>query len=314
MKDYSAWNAKATQFQLITMVGFAIALDPDNDIIWVYGGTPDEGLTVLDIVFTYTIATNMWEQVLQEQVTPPARWLHDGVVANDQWWIFGGTIDPDSSQRYNDLWAFQFLQQSWQQITPTANRSPPGRCAQAMTVTPDDSYMFVFGGFGPNGYSLSDLWIFDFASVTWYLVPMAGPENQGRDGALLQVFGQSLYTFGGDQTLSLEEAIQNNDMHMFALTQQFYTAVLGSAQSGSSSGTAMSSSQGDGGELAGFIVIFVISLICAGMLALGSLVALFVIGFVLWKRRRALVPQGPPSQVPSNPFGFARMQDEDAGL
>jgi hypothetical protein len=92
----------------------------------------------------------------------------------------------------------------WQQVDVAGNL-PAAREDHTMTVTPDGSTAYLFGGRTADGESLADLWALDLATDAWSRVPGNGPPARfGHnaawvDGVGLVIFaGQSAAAFFND--------------------------------------------------------------------------------------------------------------------
>jgi len=92
----------------------------------------------------------------------------------------------------------------WQPVEVAGN-VPAAREDHTMTVTPDGSTAYLFGGRTADGEALGDLWALDLATDSWSRVPANGPPARfGHNAAWVEgvglvIFaGQSAATFYND--------------------------------------------------------------------------------------------------------------------
>lgn len=139
--------------------------------------------------------------------TPPAsRSLHAAAILNDVFYCFGGY---NGVARVNTFHAFSFADKRWSPVLPSANSSgPPSPRDRHVAVSFGNSF-YVHGGF--DGTSrVRDFWLFDFSSMCWREVVVAGgraPSPRHSHSAV--VHGHCLYIFGG------YDGSYKSDLHEF---------------------------------------------------------------------------------------------------
>ncbi len=153
-------------------------------------------------LWSWDAATGRWSE-LTPDASPVPRCLHSSVVdeRRGRMVVYGGLLGagtPDLS----DTWVLDLGTDEWRVLTQD---SPPGmRYGHVAAMDADRDRMIVFGGFAqPNDVStaqdVSDLWAFEFATLSW--VPLqpatAGPApRQFARGATLPD-DRGLIIFGG---------------------------------------------------------------------------------------------------------------------
>jgi len=146
----------------------AMVYDSENAKIILFGGR-DHNWQMLNETWEYDIASNAWKQ-LSTNVTPEGRLFHSMAydVVGGQTILFGGY---DGQQALNDLWVFNYITKTWQQLQ--SSNSPPARYLHAMTFDSEHNALIVFGGRFHNAsqiYTLNDTWAYQFNNNTWVLL------------------------------------------------------------------------------------------------------------------------------------------------
>jgi dynein heavy chain len=142
---------------------------------------------------------------------PGARYKHTTAVLDDKIIVFGGFLD--SSKRFNDVWIFDTKSGQWSQPPPGQTETledgtsrfkrdwpncPEPRGAHSATLIGDR--MYVFGGYGGDGYAsrdFNDLHVLDCYSWEWIALETTGDVPPPRSGHQAVAVGTDLYVFGG---------------------------------------------------------------------------------------------------------------------
>eukprot|EP00516_Mucochytrium_quahogii_P000925 CAMPEP_0203746968 /NCGR_PEP_ID=MMETSP0098-20131031/2236_1 /ASSEMBLY_ACC=CAM_ASM_000208 /TAXON_ID=96639 /ORGANISM=" , Strain NY0313808BC1" /LENGTH=4160 /DNA_ID=CAMNT_0050635227 /DNA_START=190 /DNA_END=12669 /DNA_ORIENTATION=+ len=146
------------------------------------------------------------------KVGPVARWQHSACVYDKKFLvIFGGF--HSSTNRLNDVCIFDTLSLTWtipfgddNIYTPRGNHipartglAPPPRGGHSATVI--ENRMWVFGGYGGQGYSrrdFNDLYILGLDDMEWQKVPaIKGPPPKPRSNHTASLVNDKIYVFGG---------------------------------------------------------------------------------------------------------------------
>lgn len=188
----------------------AAVADPRRGCLYVFGGTRYERITptgvegyqAFDELWAYQPDENRWHLLSAPEAGPagrasPALWL-----AGDRLHVFGGA--GPSVRTFDDLWAFDLVGHTWQQLSSVGDR-PPSRLGPAHDACPATGRLLLCGGEhveiadGRLAFTLlSDTWAFDPAGQAWTeLTPTVGRPSPASYavGALL---GGALHTHGGD--------------------------------------------------------------------------------------------------------------------
>jgi leucine-zipper-like transcriptional regulator 1 len=164
-----------------------------------------------------------WNEVIASQGRPPsARHSHSAVVHQNSIYIFGGY---DGSYK-SDLHEFDILLSKWNAV-PVVGRRPRARYRTTCTV--HDNWMILYGGHGKfqdthfNGSRhlqstkmlilksidgtrhLSDTFLFDFDSKTWFSLHTDGIAPAPRDSHVSVVHGNSMFVFGGSSGRAMND-------------------------------------------------------------------------------------------------------------
>ncbi len=149
--------------------GHAMAFDPHNDVVVLFGGASMEGgYHFLRDTWVYSYTENSWTELVLT-TSPPADDNMAMVFCNETNEIifYGG----DSS---TETWSFDCETQTWSRVITST--SPGFRDSHAMAYDPQENVVILFGGFDGNGGDSDDLWEFDCSSRQWTeLFPVTRP-------------------------------------------------------------------------------------------------------------------------------------------
>ncbi len=127
---------------------------------------------------------------------PPGRRNADAVydAQGHRMIVFGGET---SAGRVNDIWAFDFASNSWENLTPLSGVSPAPRRTPNMIYDNANHQVIMWSGLGTAFYN--DIWRFDISDNEWTAYDPAGPLPEIRYGAVsvLDPAAGHLVTFGG---------------------------------------------------------------------------------------------------------------------
>ena len=150
----------------------ASVLDPEAGWLWVLGG---ESAGVGKAVAALDLATGKWVSGLKggpgwraglAAVYHKSTWSDES--ASGRIIVFGGQAGDGFP---TDTWIFDLGAQGWTPFDTAP--APPSRRDHRMAVAGDSAWLF--GGRGPTGAALGDLWRFDLITLTWSEVPIDGP-------------------------------------------------------------------------------------------------------------------------------------------
>jgi len=187
--------------------------------VWLFGGL-DATLGALNDLWRLDMQSNTWVEQAPYGIAPVARRGASLVLAEQRHgYLFGG--ETSGRQKRNDLFILQVGGGAgdtpvWEDITTNATgAAPSARTEHSATVATlpmlggSPLGMLVFGGADASGVALSDLYSFEFSSMSWTALSPTGVPPQARKGhtaclllnSLLAVFGgsnQDVPVFFGD--------------------------------------------------------------------------------------------------------------------
>ncbi len=114
--------------------------------IVMFGGTGDDGITA--DTWTFSLTTNMWNEISSTNTTPPARFSMVYGVSNRYFYIATG--EGPNKVFYNDIWRFNLDTDTWEEMVPPNTCSgtlPAVRYGSAGGIYPGQSSFLVSLGF-----------------------------------------------------------------------------------------------------------------------------------------------------------------------
>ena len=158
-----------------------------------------------------------WVSVIDSTGKPPCpRSLHIGVVLPPCLYIFGGY---DGSQRTNDFYRFNFLQNVWLQIQSPLDKSQPSP-RDRHTAVIYDKCLYIFGGYdGLN--RVNDFYEFNTETNQWTeIVPsLLNNPPTPRHSHSAVVYNGSMYVFAG------YDGLYKNDFHKYNFTTKTWNMI-----------------------------------------------------------------------------------------
>jgi N-acetylneuraminic acid mutarotase len=146
---------------------------------------------------------------------PPGRLGHSAVVHEDSMYLFGG---ERSAYVYEDVWRYDFAQDTWEYQAPTA--LVPGLARHDHSAVVYNGTMYVYGGRSPAAQG--DFWAYDMRARTW----MAMPTSEGmapRFSHQAAVQDNKMYVFGG--YVGAEAGSLTNEIWEFSFEEMAWTKV-----------------------------------------------------------------------------------------
>ncbi len=133
--------------------------------------------------------------------SPRGRFMVAHDASRDRMLLFGGRYRDGNSGSYtlyNDLWALDLANRTWEELVP--NTGPSSRVNGAMAVSGDTLVLFG-GNTSTSGASYSpedDLWTLDLTSLTWTdHGTSGGPDDKLFHAGALSEDGGTFYIYGG---------------------------------------------------------------------------------------------------------------------
>jgi len=163
-----------------------------TDCMFIFGGLNNweqpDGL--LNDLWCYNIAKNMWTELKGSGTPPSARRRHSVVAGGGFLVVFGG-IDGNY-QPVNSLGKYDIANNKWISVNPSgAPAARSGHTAVAM-----GSKMIVFGGQGASSF-FNDIYQYDIQLNTWSVVKASGYNPVARALMSAITIGTDMYVFGG---------------------------------------------------------------------------------------------------------------------
>ncbi len=144
----------------------------------------------LDTLHLYSAALMEWTEEEPENSPPPPRFNHQAIVRNGKLYVFFGM---GNNGVLDDIWEYDPETKLWRQIIPEGAIIPEARSEHSATV--EDNTVYIVGGVDKNGNSLSDIWVYNFASNRWQqLQSIPGIRIHGHNAA---VNNGNLLVYGG---------------------------------------------------------------------------------------------------------------------
>ena len=209
-----------------------------NNKMFIFGGRSDS-----DDVFMYDMNENVMERLYVKGTPPKIRLYHSMNldISRDCFYLFGGVSTKNSSLYFADLFKFDLLKLSWEEIRQdcTSFKKDSLALTQPNLYTPVtvldsrsghvgayrecSDTLIVFGGL-KNGNKTNDLHVFAFSEKKWYkytpinndvVTPRSYCNGQYCKGS------DELIVFGGDTPSSL-----TGDTFILNLTTHFWTKLI----------------------------------------------------------------------------------------
>lgn len=162
--------------------GHSLVTLPDGRVV-MFGGQGEN-----NTLFNYL---NFFRDTWTPPVTPgteppPERKNHSAWAIDDKMYVYGGA---GYSQFYDDLWSYDFSQNSWTSHSPAGDY--PGAREFASTFIWNDD-LYLVGGQDETG-KFSDYWSYNIASNTWTKIGHAPVSNSGT---AISTYQNNLYFLG----------------------------------------------------------------------------------------------------------------------
>ncbi|RHY04259.1 hypothetical protein DYB28_008512 [Aphanomyces astaci] len=152
--------------------------------------------------------------------TPPARWRHSALLYSDKKLIiFGGFA---AEKRMNDLWVFDCDTKLWEQQHPQNFWEGLPQCRGSHSATLVDHKMYIFGGYGGNGYGrtdFNDVHALDLRTWKWEEILTEGEKPEARSSHQTCLILNKLFVIGGWNSVK-----QFQDLFVLDLTTNTWSA------------------------------------------------------------------------------------------
>jgi len=209
----SALSISPGGWQLLWQVGplareySPLAYDVDDQRLQVFGGLAPSTDSVDQDTWEWSGGFGAWQERTPAGAVPPGRYLH--VTAYDtvrkKTLVFGGLTT--NSVFFNDLWEWDSPTETWTERVISGPQPSP-RYATGMVWDLARQRAVVFGGAGPNGVYLNDLWEWNGTTGTWTNPTPGGAQPTARAYHTMAYDSvrQKVVVYGGtDGTNSFDE-------------------------------------------------------------------------------------------------------------
>lgn len=160
-----------------------------DGLAYLFGGR--DGGTVYDDLWSYSLATDEWQEVVSTGARPTARFGHNAA------WVDGVGLVIFAGQGpagfFNDLWAFDPTATIWRQLHATGPL-PISRYGACAALGPDGR-LWISHGFTSEGQRFADTRAYDFSTNTWT------DETPLAEGPIRRCLHACWWTEGGDLVL-----------------------------------------------------------------------------------------------------------------
>jgi hypothetical protein len=191
----------------------------NNNKLYVYGGFGNSSVKHNDTQI-YDIATDTWTNANPAASPTLARYHVATSASTTDMYIVGGYTSTGLNT--NEIWNYNYSNNLWTLL----DSSGPGRRQHAVVQTGDSIYLY--GGYGPYGYSVDSvgvaksvsslLYQFSITSKTWTQIgdlTDISSTNGARYYPAFFYYNNALYVFGGYTANGYQ-----NDLYKFDLTTQ----------------------------------------------------------------------------------------------
>ncbi|OQR88006.1 dynein heavy chain [Achlya hypogyna] len=184
--------------------GHSLTLRGSENALYLFGGCdhkippgPSNDLYRLDMGGGFSWMRVMPASTAPEDVPPP-RWRHTAVMYNERKLVvFGGFA---AEKRMNDCWIFDCDTKLWEQQHAQNFWEGLPQCRGSHTATLVEHKMYIFGGYGGNGYGrtdFNDLHALDLRTMKWEEVLTEGDKPEPRSSHQTCLIENKLFVIGG---------------------------------------------------------------------------------------------------------------------
>lgn len=178
--------------------GHTMEYDPVGNQLLVYGGYTATGVFADNSVWSFSLQTLTWSQMIPGGPAPGSRALHGSAMDPVQYGLLIAA-GQGSSQFYNDVWRLDLTSfPTWTQLMPTG--SSPTPVAGASFVADQVTGMaYLFGGQSNAGLNNNELWKLDLTNMGWIQLAVGPTRPSARAFHLARLNPQTgdLVLFGG---------------------------------------------------------------------------------------------------------------------
>eukprot|EP00292_Cryptomonas_paramecium_P002692 CAMPEP_0113672058 /NCGR_PEP_ID=MMETSP0038_2-20120614/6048_1 /TAXON_ID=2898 /ORGANISM="Cryptomonas paramecium" /LENGTH=2653 /DNA_ID=CAMNT_0000588277 /DNA_START=49 /DNA_END=8007 /DNA_ORIENTATION=+ /assembly_acc=CAM_ASM_000170 len=197
--------------------------------VYLFGGLLQKGSTSLSTYFgdlyRLDLSGASWELLSNTSSSsinePKPRGFMGFAALNSKLYVFGG-LSIDTGPPLNDFFVFDPNSLSWSQVAIQGSLTPSPRSNFGLASAANALYLF--GGLGPGGVLLNDLFRYDSFNFQWSSLDPKSPPSRRADFGFT-VAGPDVYVFGGYG----ESGALFNDLQRFDVAMGTWIAVSNTA-------------------------------------------------------------------------------------
>ena len=191
--DSQTWSQVVTATNPGVHHSLALAYDPQENAVILFGGFGDDGLET-DDTWKFDCATREWTELTPTAV-PLARYGHVMVYDEAIQKIVMTSGNTESQGHQDDTWTFETATSNWTELTPTGK--PDHLKWPSMTYDSVNRKCILFGG-QIGDTAVDRTWVYDSLMNTWARrYPTTAPTSRINTGLAFDSVNNVTILFGG---------------------------------------------------------------------------------------------------------------------
>jgi hypothetical protein len=204
-REETSWvEVEVSDWEIFPDMGWSMTYDSKNDVFITFGGGGMDGSLPVQ-TWTFNYSNKIWTN-MSPSISPPPRIMSSLAydTHSEKVIMFGG-IDQfiGTNVLYHDTWTYDYLNNTWTNVTPSIN--PEGRGRANMVYDSTNDKVLLFGGFTekPGDYVIGglkqDTWMYDLETKNWteLFSPVKPPARAYHSMVYNSDINQTVI-FGGD--------------------------------------------------------------------------------------------------------------------
>lgn len=153
-----------------------------GDRAYVFGGQTDSGKLASNDTHSFALPTATKPQsdyhltptasLPGDAKVPSPRTGHAACALGNRLVVFGGLDESGKVLEETTIWLHDPSESAWEAVLPASSTTTPSPRSGAR-VFAHEQKLLLYGGNDAQGYSLTDVWVYDFSSQTWARLPDA---------------------------------------------------------------------------------------------------------------------------------------------
>jgi len=180
---------------------FVGVVDTTNSRLLIHAGfDPATTYGVTDDLWAYDLVGNSRTDIMPSGTKPVAREYHVGAVDTNNRLLIHGGQGKKGVGLFDDFWAYDFVGNSWTDITPSGTK-PVAREYHAAAMDTSNSRLLIHGG-ADGSNSVDDFWAYDFVGNSWTDITPSGtkPGTRYNHVAVVDTYSGRLLIHGGEKS------------------------------------------------------------------------------------------------------------------